>query len=77
MKRTEITPVPVLYQEEVPMTEPDRQAYFITLLADWMKHEIERLQRPMTYHVQTFGCQMNAKDSEKLAGILEAIGYVV
>ena len=23
----------------------------------------------------TFGCQMNARDSEKLAGILERIGY--
>lgn len=28
-----------------------------------------------TYHVTTFGCQMNAKDSEKLAGILEAAGF--
>lgn len=28
-----------------------------------------------TYHVTTFGCQMNARDSEKLAGILEAVGY--
>ena len=25
--------------------------------------------------VTTFGCQMNAKDSEKLLGILESIGY--
>lgn len=28
-----------------------------------------------TYHVTTFGCQMNARDSEKLAGILESVGY--
>lgn len=28
-----------------------------------------------TYHVTTFGCQMNARDSEKLAGVLEAVGY--
>lgn len=32
--------------------------------------------RPLTFHVQTFGCQMNARDSEKLVGILEKIGYV-
>ncbi len=32
--------------------------------------------RPLTYHVTTFGCQMNARDSEKLKGILEAVGYV-
>lgn len=29
-----------------------------------------------TYCVTTFGCQMNARDSEKLAGILEEIGYI-
>ena len=28
------------------------------------------------YHIETLGCQMNAKDSEKLAGILEQIGYI-
>ncbi len=34
-----------------------------------------RLSRPLTYHVTTFGCQMNANDSEKLSGILEVMGY--
>ncbi|MFT4124109.1 MAG: tRNA (N6-isopentenyl adenosine(37)-C2)-methylthiotransferase MiaB [Microbacteriaceae bacterium] len=32
--------------------------------------------RPRTYEVRTFGCQMNAHDSERLAGSLEAAGYV-
>lgn len=31
--------------------------------------------RPLTFCVNTFGCQMNARDSEKLVGILETIGY--
>jgi len=31
---------------------------------------------PRTYEVRTFGCQMNAHDSERLAGSLEAAGYV-
>lgn len=30
--------------------------------------------RPQTYHIVTFGCQMNAHDSEKLAGMLEEMG---
>ena len=30
--------------------------------------------RPETYHIVTYGCQMNAHDSEKLAGMLEAMG---
>ncbi|NJK61195.1 MAG: tRNA (N6-isopentenyl adenosine(37)-C2)-methylthiotransferase MiaB, partial [Oscillatoriales cyanobacterium SM2_1_8] len=28
-----------------------------------------------TYHIVTFGCQMNKADSERMAGILEAMGY--
>ena len=28
-----------------------------------------------TYWITTLGCQMNARDSEKLSGILEEIGY--
>ncbi len=28
-----------------------------------------------TYNISTFGCQMNENDSEKLAGMLEAMGY--
>lgn len=31
---------------------------------------------PRTYQVRTFGCQMNAHDSERLAGLLEQAGYV-
>ena len=30
--------------------------------------------RPQTYHIVTYGCQMNAHDSEKLAGMLEKMG---
>lgn len=29
----------------------------------------------LKYYIETYGCQMNAHDSEKLAGILEAVGY--
>ena len=30
--------------------------------------------RPMSYHVVTYGCQMNAHDSEKLSGMLRDMG---
>lgn len=33
------------------------------------------LGRTPTFHVQNFGCQMNARDAEKLAGILRNAGY--
>ncbi len=34
------------------------------------------LDRPRTYEVRTYGCQMNVHDSERLSGSLEAAGYV-
>ncbi|HEY2724152.1 MAG TPA: tRNA (N6-isopentenyl adenosine(37)-C2)-methylthiotransferase MiaB [Pseudonocardiaceae bacterium] len=33
-------------------------------------------RHPRSYRVRTFGCQMNVHDSERLAGLLEAAGYV-
>ncbi|HET9117760.1 MAG TPA: tRNA (N6-isopentenyl adenosine(37)-C2)-methylthiotransferase MiaB [Pseudonocardiaceae bacterium] len=32
--------------------------------------------RPRSYRLRTYGCQMNVHDSERLAGLLEAAGYV-
>ena len=28
------------------------------------------------YEIRTFGCQMNVHDSERIAGVLEADGYI-
>jgi len=30
--------------------------------------------QPMTYHIKTFGCQMNERDSETIAGIFQGRG---
>ena len=62
--------------EIAPVKEPDRQFFFMEELKRWVQEEKERAGRDLTYNIQTFGCQMNAKDSEKLAGILNTIGYV-
>ncbi len=38
-------------------------------------HEIRKLEnRPKSYYIVTYGCQMNAHDSEKIAGFLEEMG---
>lgn len=61
--------------EGAPTTEPSRQLYFIQLAKTIVKAQEEVEQRKLLFHVTTIGCQMNARDSEKLVGILEAIGY--
>lgn len=59
-----------------PDFEPQRQYYFMAKCRQIVKSESERLGRPLYAFTQTFGCQMNARDSEKLRGILREIGYV-
>ncbi len=41
---------------------------------DYMLQVREMPHRPKTYHVVTYGCQMNAHDSEYLAGMLSEMG---
>ena len=53
----------------------EAQRHFITLDRQWLKEEEKRRGRRLTSCVVTFGCQMNARDSEKLRGILEEIGF--
>lgn len=59
-----------------PAKEPKRQYYFIKKAQKYVQEESERLGRPLTANITTFGCQMNARDSEKLSGILREIGYI-
>ncbi len=60
---------------EPPTEEPARQYYFMAKCREWVR-EFERKngRRPFAF-TQTFGCQMNARDSEKLEGVLSMIGF--
>ncbi len=61
--------------QEPPTEEPARQYYFMAKCREWVR-EFERKngRRPFAF-TQTFGCQMNARDSEKLSGILRSAGF--
>ena len=59
-----------------PLEEPERQYYFIRKGREYVTARSKSLGRDLTCSIQTFGCQMNVRDSEKLAGILEQMGYV-
>ena len=59
------------------LSEAERQYYYMEQCHSWVKEQEEKLGRPLTASVVTFGCQMNARDSEKLTGILEKIGYTM
>ena len=59
-----------------PSAEPERQYYYMEKAKQHLARMSAEAGRPLTFCVTTFGCQMNARDSEKLTGILERIGYV-
>ena len=57
------------------MNEQQRQLDYIEKAKDYVEALTQQLGRKATCCVTTFGCQMNARDSEKLAGILEGAGF--
>jgi len=62
---------------EVNIEEGLRQQEYIIKLKQLIAEKTHRLGRRPTCCVTTFGCQMNAKDSEKLVGILKEAGYEI
>ena len=52
------------------------QLEYIDKLKDIIEKKEKELGRKLTAQVTTFGCQMNARDSEKLLGILKTAGFV-
>ena len=55
--------------------ETARQNSFIELAKTLTAQKSNTLGRPLTYCLTTFGCQMNEKQSEVVAGIMDEIGY--
>ena len=52
----------------VPQEEMLRQQEFMKLVCSLD-------QRPRSYHIVSMGCQMNERDSESIAGMLEQMGF--
>lgn len=65
----------VVLTDPAPENEPMRQYYYIKKARQYVEDERVRLGRTPTCCVVTFGCQMNARDSEKLWGVLQEAGY--
>ena len=56
------------------MAEEQKQRLFIEQLKQVIEERAAKKGSPVTCHITTMGCQMNARDSEKLSGILSEIG---
>jgi len=58
-----------------PVNEPERQYFYMEKAAEVYKLICKNAGKRLTFNCNTFGCQMNFRDSEKIAGILEKIGF--
>ncbi|MCI8372282.1 MAG: tRNA (N6-isopentenyl adenosine(37)-C2)-methylthiotransferase MiaB [Lachnospiraceae bacterium] len=67
----------ILINSNPPTEEPDRQYYFMAKCRERIKDFEQKNSRLPKACVVNMGCQMNARDSEKLAGILKEIGYLM
>lgn len=67
-----------LIDEEISSSEEEliRQRGCIELAKKFVFERNSGREKPLSYHVTTFGCQMNARDSEKISGILEETGFI-
>ena len=61
--------------EQAPVEDASRQDYFINIAKEEVARRENEAGRKLTCCVNTFGCQMNARDSEKILGVLEMAGY--
>ena len=62
-------------QVQVPVEKIEEQNRFIEAIAEKNNRYFAINKRKPKYMITTFGCQMNEHDSEKLAGMLDAMGY--
>ena len=61
----------------LPEAEMQRQNGFRDKVKELSESRKETLGRPLMAYVQTFGCQQNEADSEKIAGMCRAMGYEI
>ena len=61
----------------VNLEEGNRQHEYMEKVKEIIAEKTRENGKKPTCCVTTFGCQMNAKDSEKLVGILKEVGYEV
>ncbi len=56
--------------------ELEKQQQYMQKMKAYLSEWEQKTGRKQSYFVLTTGCQMNAHDSEKLAGMLENMGYI-
>lgn len=60
---------------KVSAEEIAQQYKYIETIKQYNQELITDISKPVRYNIETFGCQMNENDSERLSGMLSEMGY--
>ncbi len=60
---------------QVSAEEIAQQYKYIEMLKEYNQARVKETGKPVKYIIETFGCQMNENDSERLSGMLSEMGY--
>ncbi len=60
---------------QVSAEEIAQQYKYIESIKQQIQQIVNTSGKPMRYNIETFGCQMNENDSERLSGMLSEMGY--
>ena len=64
-------------ENNVKIKDPKKYCQKLATSKAQIKSNPQEARKPLgSYWITTFGCQMNKADSERIAGILEAMGYI-
>lgn len=53
--------ITIIDKKNIPTEEPARQYYFIDIAKEYVRQLAEEKGAPLTFCVNTFGCQMNVE----------------
>ena len=53
--------IEIIDKKQIPQSEPERQYYFMDIAKNYVEQFAAKKGSPLTFHVTTFGCQMNAR----------------
>ena len=63
--------------KEAPVTEPERQYYYIAKARKYVSEKAQEIGRDLTFCVTTFGCQMNARFQHGIPDIIKSFLFPV
>lgn len=54
--------IEIIDKKQIPQSEPERQYYFMDIAKNYVEQLAAKKGSSLTFHVTTFGCQMNTEN---------------